>query len=141
MVARKELASLFVPGTHASTFGGNPLACCSISAVIETIEQDRLLENVNTLGVFLKKYLEALKEKFEIIKEIKGMGFMLGMELSVPGEGLVKICQQKGLLVNCTHENVIRVMPAINIKKALLEKGLGILKKSLKEFTIAKEKE
>ena len=139
MVAKKELASLFVPGTHASTFGGNPLACRSVLAVIETIEKERLLENVNTLGAFLKKHLETLKEKFEIIKEIRGTGFMLGMELNVPGEELIRVCQQKGLLVNCTHENVIRIMPAVNIKKPLLKKGLKILEESLKEFSAAKE--
>ncbi|MCL5674851.1 MAG: aspartate aminotransferase family protein [Candidatus Omnitrophica bacterium] len=136
MVAKNSLADLFVPGTHASTFGGNPLACSSIISVIETINSEKLIENVKELSVFLKEKLEKSRNKFLIIKEIRGIGFMLGMELNVPGEKLVKICQGKGLLVNCTHGNVIRIMPAINIKKPLLKKGLKILEESLKEFSL-----
>ncbi len=136
MVAKNSIADLFVPGTHASTFGGNPLACSSIISVIETINNENLLENVNTLSHFFKEYLENLKKRFAIIKEIRGMGFMLGIELDVPGDELIKICRGKGLLVNCTHGNVIRIMPAINIKKPLLKKGLKIFEKSLKEFSI-----
>ncbi|MCL5408570.1 MAG: aspartate aminotransferase family protein [Candidatus Omnitrophica bacterium] len=135
MIARNEIADLFVPGTHASTFGGNPLASSSIISVIETIINEKLLKNVNILSPFFKEFLENLKEKFPVIKEIRGIGFMQGMELKTPGEELVEICRQKGLLINCTHSNVIRIMPAINIKKPLLKKGLKILENSLKEFS------
>ncbi|MCM8784808.1 MAG: aspartate aminotransferase family protein [Candidatus Omnitrophica bacterium] len=133
MIAKKEIADLMAPGTHASTFGGSPLVCSACLAVIETIEKENLLENVKTMGKYLKERLEDLKKEFKVIKRIKGIGLMLGFELENEGEQLVNICAKNGLLINCTHGNVIRIMPAINVKKEEIDEAIEILRRSLKE--------
>ena len=134
MAAKDDIADLMVPGTHASTFGGGPLACASCLAVLRTIEEKKLLEKVNKYGVYLKKKLLTLKGKFGFIKKVRGLGLMIGMELDRDGSQIVKICQKKGLLINCTHGNVLRIMPAITVKKSEIDKAIAILEKSLSEF-------
>ena len=134
MVAKKDIADLMQPGTHASTFGGSPLACVSCLAVIEAIEKENLLENVKKMGKYLREKLEELKNEFEIIKKIKGIGLMLAIEIEKDGSKLVDICLKNGLLINCTHENVIRIMPAINVKKEEIDEGIEILRDSLKKL-------
>jgi acetylornithine/N-succinyldiaminopimelate aminotransferase len=134
MVAKKDIADLMQPGTHASTFGGSPLACVSCFAVIEAIEKENLLENVKKMGKYLREKLEELKNEFEIIKKIKGIGLMLAIEIEKDGSKLVDICFKNGLLINCTHENVIRIMPAINVKKEEIDEGIEILRNSLKKL-------
>ncbi|HOM26348.1 MAG TPA: aspartate aminotransferase family protein [bacterium] len=136
MIARKEIADLMGPGTHASTFGGSPLACAACLGVLEAIENENLLENVKIMGKYLKEKLEKLKEEFKGIKKVKGLGLMLAIEIEKQGEELVNICAKNGLLINCTHQNVIRIMPAINVKKEEIDEGIEILKKSLKEAGI-----
>jgi acetylornithine/N-succinyldiaminopimelate aminotransferase len=134
MVAKKDIADLMQPGTHASTFGGSPLACVSCLAVIEAIEKENLLENVKKMGKYLREKLEELKNEFEIIKKIKGIGLMLAIEIEKDCTKLVDICLKNGLLINCTHENVIRIMPAINVKKEEIDEGIEILRDSLKKL-------
>jgi len=133
MVAKRSIADLMVPGTHASTFGGNPPACSAALAVMNTIEKQNLLENVNTLSQWFIPELRKLQKKFSVIKEIRGIGFMLGMELNVGGKSFVERCRRNGLLLNCTHDTVVRIMPPLGIKKSLLKKGLKIISTSLKE--------
>ena len=134
MVAKKDIADLMQPGTHASTFGGSPLACVSCLAVIEAIEKENLLENVKKMGKYLREKLEELKNEFEIIKKVKGIGLMLAIEIEKDGSKLVEICLKNGLLINCTHENVIRIMPAINVNKEEIDEGIEILRNSLKKL-------
>lgn len=133
MIARKEIADLMIPGTHASTFGGNPLACSAATIVIEIIQKEKLLENVLTLSTWLISKLRELQNIFPVIKEVRGIGFMLGMELKVPATDFVKRCRNNGLLLNCTHNTVVRIMPPLCVKKSHLEKGFRIIKKSLFE--------
>ncbi|MGB9642618.1 MAG: aspartate aminotransferase family protein [Candidatus Ratteibacteria bacterium] len=141
MIARKDISDLLVPGTHASTFGGNPLACAAAIAVMETIEEENLCENVSNLSGWFMSELKKLQEKFQVIKEIRGIGFMIGMDLDVSGKSFVERCRNKGLLLNCTHDTVIRIMPPLGITKSLLKKGLAIIKQSLQEeFPINEEK-
>lgn len=135
MIAKKQIADLMTPGTHASTFGGSPLACAACIAVIETIKKENLLDNVKKCGKYLKNKLEELKNKFPIIKKIKGMGLMLAFEIEGDGNQLMRICGENGLLINCTHRNIIRIMPAINVKKEEIDMGIELLKKSLSEFS------
>lgn len=134
MIARREIADLMSPGTHASTFGGSPLACVACLAVIETIEKENLIENVKIMGKYLMEKLYQLKEEFNLIKKIKGIGLMLGFEIEEKGEELVDKCLENGLLINCTQKNVIRIMPAINVRKEEIDEGIEILRKSLKEI-------
>lgn len=131
VVNRRVKGEVLTPGTHASTFGGNPLACAAALAVFKTIRKDRLLRNAEVMGDYLRSKLEGLKAKYGFIKEVRGMGVMLGVELTVPGAKIAEACLAEGLLINCTHEKVLRIVPAITISKTLLNKGLRILDKVL----------
>ena len=135
MVAQPALAGKLVPGTHASTFGGNPLACAAGIAVIEAIEDENLLENAAAIGEKTRARFEKMKQKFPFIKEVRGKGVMIGVELSGPGAPVVDRCLQKGLLINCTHGTVLRMLPAMNISWDLMEEGLAILEEALAEKT------
>ncbi|HPP67384.1 MAG TPA: aminotransferase class III-fold pyridoxal phosphate-dependent enzyme, partial [bacterium] len=133
MIAKKQIADLMTPGTHASTFGGNPLACSAALAVIETIQQDNLLGNVSTLNNWFIGELTKLQKRFPVIRDIRGIGFMLGMELNVPATDFVKRCRNNGLLLNCTHNTVVRIMPPLCANMGHLKKAINIIKKSLIE--------
>lgn len=134
MVARANLAESLVPGSHASTFGGNPLACAAGIAVFETIEREGLLDNASEMGRYSVERLNALAERFpDLIKEVRGIGLMIGIELKKEGSTLVKKCMESGLLLNCTHENVIRFMPPLNVKKKHIDAGISILEEVLEE--------
>ncbi len=129
LVAKRKFANVFGPGMHASTFGGNPLACASSLAVFEAIEANNLLLNVVRMGDYLFKKIKVLKEKFSFIKEIRGIGLMLGIELSRPGKPIVEACMKEGLLINCTQERVLRLLPPITINKKEIDSGIKILEK------------
>ena len=133
IIAKEGIANVLSPGTHASTFGGNPLACSAGVSVLETIKNDLILEKVQKMGKYLHKKLLQLKKEFpHLIKEIRGSGLMWGIELNRPGSDIVSKCMSKGLLINCTHENVIRFMPALTVTKSQLRRGIKILKSVLK---------
>lgn len=134
MTAKKEIARSLVPGSHASTFGGNPLACAAGVAVFETIEKENLLDNVITMGDYSVKQLKLLQNTCKIIKEVRGVGLMIGIELNTSGTDLIKRCIQAGLFLNCTHDNVIRFMPPLNVKKEHIDEGLNILKSILSKL-------
>ncbi len=131
LIARKEIANLMLPGTHGSTFGGGPLASAAALAVIETIEKERLVKNVKRMGKYLRGKLETLKEKYPFIKEIRGLGLMLGVELKIPCQKIVENCLKKGLLINCTQGKILRIMPPIIVKKEEIDKAINILDKVL----------
>ena len=134
VVARRTVADVLTPGTHATTYGGSPLGCACILAVFEAVEKQQLLERVTTLSPYLFKRLEALKAKTTLIREIRGRGFMVGLELTVAdGRPFVEACRTKGLLINCTQGNVLRLLPAMTITRAQLDHALGILESVLME--------
>ena len=132
MTARKEIAKSLVPGTHASTFGGNPLACAAGVAVFDTIKEENMLENTRKMGSYAREELDKIADEFDIIKEVRNIGLMIGVELKVPAAKIVKKCMDIGLLLNCTHDTVIRIMPQLNVKKEHLDEGFTILKQVLK---------
>ena len=110
-LAHGKAATLFQPGHHGSTYGGNPLSCRAALTVIDTIEQDHLLERVNELS---ELFLTGFKQKLNAqqgVKEIRGKGLMLGIELDIPCAELVKQALAKGLLINVTAANVVRLLP------------------------------
>lgn len=127
MIARDEVAKYFTPGAHASTFGGSPVVCRAALAVLEAIEKENLLENAKRMGEYLKKRLQCLQSKYEFIKEIRGRGLMLGMELTIPGDKIVEQCLNKGLLINCTHERILRFLPPMEITRKEIDKAIRIL--------------
>jgi len=133
MMAKEEIAASLVPGKHASTFGGNSLACAAGVAVIEAIEEGNLLENAAELGQYAKGKLEQLKQKHFIIDSVRGIGLMIGIELTSPGNDIVDKCLQKGLRINCTSGTVLRFMPAMIATKDQIDQAIEILDAVLSE--------
>jgi acetylornithine/succinyldiaminopimelate/putrescine aminotransferase len=127
IVAKPEIASVLVPGTHASTFGGNPLACAAAIATIEAIEGDKLIDNAVRMGQYAIAKLSALKQQFPIIRELRGKGLMIGIELTVPGSNIVSKCLEQGLRINCTQGNILRFMPSMTISTEEIDQAIGIL--------------
>jgi acetylornithine/N-succinyldiaminopimelate aminotransferase len=133
MIARKELSDLLTPGMHASTFGGGAVICRAALGVLRAIQQEKILKNCQNMGSYLLEKLKSLKTAYPVIKEIRGMGLMLGLELNIEGKPIVQKCLEQGLLINCTHDKVLRLMPALNITKNEIDKAVKILDSVFKE--------
>lgn len=127
MLAKPELANLLSAGTHASTFGGNPLVCAGTLAVINLIMEENLVENARETGNYLINKLSELKDKYRFIKEVRGKGLMVGMELEIAGGSIVDACLQQGLIINCTVEKVLRFLPPLIVTKQDVDKAIEIL--------------
>ena len=135
IVAEPELSEAMVPGTHASTFGGNPLACAAAIATIEAIEDEGLLENARAMGQYARAKLDALAEELPAIKEVRNVGLMIGVELNAPGADVAVECLNRGMLTNCTHDTVIRLMPPMTVTKEHLDEGIEILAGAIRDLT------
>jgi acetylornithine/N-succinyldiaminopimelate aminotransferase len=127
MMATNRVASAFQPGSHASTFGGNPLAMAAALATLETIMKDGILENVRKVGAYFIKRLHELKKKSSIIKEIRGRGLIIGIEISIDGSQIVNACMGRGLLINCTGGSVLRFVPPLTITEKDVDAAVAIL--------------
>ena len=132
-MAREEIAASLVPGKHASTFGGNCLACSAGIAVIDAIEEDNLLQNAAEMGLYAKEKLEQLKQKHFIIDSVRGIGLMIGVQLTSPGNEIVDKCLLKGLRINCTSGTVLRFMPAMITTKDQIDQAIEILDSVMSE--------
>jgi len=130
-LATDEVAAAFVPGTHASTFGGNPLTCAAGLAVIRTLLEGRLLEQARRMGEYLGKGLQDMKDRLPIVKEVRGLGLLQGMELTVDGKSVVTDCLARGLLINCTVDRVLRFVPPLVITQAEIDRLLDVLNQVL----------
>ncbi len=133
MMAKPEIAACLVPGKHASTFGGNCLACAAAIATIETIEEDNLLQHAAQMGQYAQERLRSLKEQHSVIDHVRGIGLMIGIQLAAPGAQIVAKCLEKGLRINCTHDTVIRFMPPMIVTKEQIDEAVGILDGVLSE--------
>lgn len=133
MMAREEIAASLVPGKHASTFGGNCLACAAGVSVIKAIEEDNLLENAAQLGQYIKDKLEQLKQKHSIIDSVRGIGLMIGVQLNGPGKEIVDKCLEMGVRINCTNNTVLRFMPPMIATKDQIDQAIEILDTVLKD--------
>jgi len=127
MMAKPELAAVLTPGKHASTFGGNCIACAAGIAVIEAIEEDNLLQNAAQLGQYTKDKLLQLKQKHSVIDSVRGIGMMIGVQLTGPGAAIVDKCLEQGLRINCTHDTVLRFMPPMIATKEQIDRAIEIL--------------
>jgi len=127
MIVKKELADCFKPGMHGSTFAGSPLICKAALGVLKAIYAEKIMKNVKTQGPYLIERLEGLKFKYDIIKEVRGLGLMIGVELTVDGTAIFKECFSRGLIINCTQGNVLRIMPALNVTRRQINKAIHIL--------------
>jgi predicted acetylornithine/succinylornithine family transaminase len=131
LVARPEFADKLRPGTHAATFGGNPLACRAALATIETIEADSLLERAEEIGERFRRRFEALRSRCPAVQQVRVKGAMIGVELAVEGAAVVDQCLKRQLLVNCTHGTVLRLLPALTLTDAQIDEGCDILEEVL----------
>ncbi|HEV3238749.1 MAG TPA: aspartate aminotransferase family protein [Gemmataceae bacterium] len=131
LVVKPQYAEKLKPGTHAATFGGNPLACRAALAAIETIEEDNLLPRAIHIAEVVTRRFDAIKSRCPWIQEVRAKGAMIGIELTVDGAPLVQACLQRKLLINCTHQTVLRLLPALNITGSELEEGCAILEEAL----------
>lgn len=131
MLVKKDIADTLTAGTHASTFGGGPVICKVAIAVLRAIKKEKLLINAQKMGEYMFTLLNALKDKYEVIKDVRGIGLMVGVELKVEGKAIVQSCMNRGLLINCTQERVLRLMPALNVKKKEIVKAISTLDSAL----------
>ena len=134
-LATDKVASAFHPGDHGSTFGGNPLACAAACVVLDALTKDNLMKNAVEVGAYLKEKFNAYKEKYPtLIKDVRGRGLILGMELSRPGREIANECLDYGAIINCTAGNVLRFVPPLNITKAHVDELIAILDKVLPKY-------
>ena len=134
MLTTAEIAPSLRPGMHAATFGGNPIAARAGIATLETIENEGLLEHAHVLNQLFMERFTALADELELIQEVRGAGVMIGIELAVEGAPVVEKCLEKGLLINCTQQTVIRLLPAMNLSVEHAEEGIEILRLALREL-------
>jgi len=133
MVARAEVAESLAPGTHASTFGGNPLACAAILGTVEAIEEENLLRTCHERAATITEWMESLQEKYSIIDETRQLGLMVGVELDVPAKGVFEYALENGVRCNCTHKTVVRLLPCMNIPEEVLCEGLDVVEEGIKK--------
>jgi len=134
MMAKEEVAASLVPGKHATTFGGNAIACAAAIAVIEAIEEDNLMENAAKLGQYAKDKLTELKQKHFIIDNVRGIGLMIGVQLTGPGKEIVDKCLENGLRINCTQGTVLRFMLPMIVTKEQIDQAVEIFDAVLTEM-------
>ncbi len=134
LLCKPEIAPSLRPGMHAATFGGNPIAARAGIATLEMIERDNLLEHTRTLGQLFRTRLNALKQECPLIRDVRVVGVMIGIELSCDGGPIVKACLDRGLLINCTHNTVLRLLPAMNLTEEQANQGIDILSDVLKKL-------
>ncbi len=132
MLTTAEIAPSLRPGMHAATFGGNPIAARAGIAALEMIEQENLLENATQIGQIFRERLESLKGECDLIRDVRVLGVMIGVELAIEGAAIVKACLDHRLLINCTQGTVLRLLPAMNLSAKQAHEGLDILSDVLK---------
>lgn len=135
MLTTAQIAPSLRPGMHAATFGGNPIAARAGIATIETIERDGLLDRAAQLGRLFRERLQPLVEELPIVEELRVCGLMIGLELAVDGMPIVQQCLERGLLVNCTQQTVLRLLPAMTLSDQQLDEGCEILSDVLRNYT------
>lgn len=131
MLAKPEVAKSLRPGTHASTFGGNPIAAAAGIAMLETIEEQDLLSHSQNAANRFAEHLAQLSDQCPHIREIRQAGLMIGVELDVEGSPIVEACLNQGLLINCTQGNVLRLLPAMNIEMQQIDAGMQIFNQAI----------
>lgn len=134
-MATDKIANAFHAGDHGSTFGGNPLACAVACVVLDALIDGNLMENAKEIGAYLQSKFEEYKAKYpNLIKEVRGRGLILGMELTRPGREIANECLDYGAIINCTAGNVLRFVPPLNITKAHVDELISVLDKVLPKY-------
>ncbi|MGO9620444.1 MAG: acetylornithine transaminase [Desulfobaccales bacterium] len=131
LLATAEVAGAFAPGAHASTFGGGPVIAAAATTAVALLSDEKLLAEVRAKGDYLQKALLKLQAGFPVIRQVRGLGLMWGLELAREGTPLVAACRERGVLVNCTQGNVIRLLPPLIVTTDELNRGLQVLEEAL----------
>ena len=131
MAASNRVMKSFVPGTHAATFGGNPLACSAALATLKVITGKNFLNKVNATGIYFLKRLKEIARENPIVKEARGTGMFLALELDQPGNDIVVDCMNRGFLINCIQQNILRFLPPLNISRKDINSLVSVLSNSL----------
>jgi len=135
MLAGPRVADVFQPGDHASTFGGNPLGSAAALATIEVMTDTGFLENVRELSHYLLERLNEITSPYDCIKEVRGLGMLIGIEFDSPVKKIVGGCLDKGLIVGTAGEKVLRLLPPLTTTRVEIDEALGLLESVLKDFT------
>ncbi|MDY6968862.1 MAG: aspartate aminotransferase family protein [Spirochaetota bacterium] len=126
--ARDEIAKFLNKGVHGTTFGGNHLSSAAVIAVLTELKKDKILNNIEKISCYIFSQLNKLKEEVDFIVDVRGIGLHIGIELNHPGIDIVKKALQRGLVINCTVDKVIRIMPPLTISLNTVKEGLNILR-------------
>jgi len=127
VVTTEEVGQAFSPGSHGTTFGGNPLATAVGCCVVDTLVGDGVLENCRQQGEYLLAGLRDLKGRYAFIKDVRGKGLIVGCELAFEGKGIVERCMERGVLINCTTDRVLRFLPPLIVTKGEIDRLLAAL--------------
>jgi len=133
VLLKERVASAINPGEHGTTFGGGPLACRASLEYFKIIEDDNLMEYVRATGAYFKSRLDELQH-LNVVKEVRGRGLMLAVDLKVPGKDIVKLLLEKGFIINCTHDTVLRFLPPFVITTKQIDKFMKALKAILEKL-------
>ncbi len=133
LLAGRQISDVWEKASHATTFGGNPLVTAAGLATLEVILHKGFLAEVRKSAAYLRRRLERLRKEFPAIREVRGLGLMLGLELDRPGAGVVREAARRGLLINCTQERVLRMYPALNVSRREIDRAVELLAASLRE--------
>ena len=133
MLSTEELSRAFGPGSHATTFGGTPLVTAVSKAVVTSILKDGWIDHCRAVGEYFKEKLQQLARKHGLVKEVRGLGLILGMELEIPGAPIVNACLEKGFLINCAQEKVLRFVPPLIVGEEEIDALIECLDRLLGE--------
>jgi acetylornithine/N-succinyldiaminopimelate aminotransferase len=134
MICQDRLAGSLKPGMHASTFGGNPLAMAAGLATVRMIEDERLLDHSRAMSERFRKHFTALQQELPLIREVRIRGMMIGVELAVSAVPAVAKCMERGVLINATHDTVVRLLPPLNISAEDVDEGCAVIAEVLREL-------
>ncbi|OEU46977.1 MAG: acetylornithine aminotransferase [Desulfobacterales bacterium C00003060] len=121
MLAKEKVAAAFTPGSHASTFGGTPLVAAAALVVAKALVEEGVLSNCERVGRYFKDRLLDLKSKHTFIKDVRGEGLLLGLDLAIDGVSIVKACMERGFLINCAQEHILRFIPPLIIQEEQID--------------------
>jgi acetylornithine/N-succinyldiaminopimelate aminotransferase len=138
MLATEAAAQAFGPGVHASTFGGTPIVCAAALAVMKLLDDDPLLAHVRDTGDYFKQRLQWLTQHHTAAVQVRGQGLLLGLVLTVPGADIVTACRERGFLINCIQDNILRFAPPLIIKREDIDALIACLDQVLTQ-TLAEQ--
>jgi len=135
MLAREEVAAALTPGSHGTTFGGNFLACAAANATLDVIENENLMKNAATTGVYFSEKLREWGDATGVASEVRGRGLMIGVELNAPkARELMKQALDNGLIFNAVGDSILRFLPPLVVSERQVDEGIAILNRSWEEI-------